>query len=105
MPAFGLGRTGRPAATGGLGYAPVGSVLPPVDSIVSDEPLDGLTSYVPPGATSELSDDSVLSAEPLSFSSVLPSDIIGAEGDDVVSEEPRDIVSETPSDLESEEPI
>lgn len=75
MPAFGLGKHGRPFVTGGLGYAPIGSTLPPVDAIISVEPVGGITGTVPSGATSWLPGDAV-SEEPSSLESEEPVKLI-----------------------------
>jgi hypothetical protein len=77
MPAFGLGHGARPFVTGGVGYSPVGSVLLPVDAIVSLEPVAG-----------------VIGQEPQNATSYEPEDIVGLlEETSLVSEEVLDLVS------------
>lgn len=105
MPAFGIGRTGRPATTGGIGFAPVGSVLTPVDSIISIEPLAPVIGSTPKDVTSTNPDDLISELNALLIESLEPEDITSATPiDPVTSVAPPDIVSEEPDSLESEEP-
>jgi hypothetical protein len=88
-PGSGLGGTYRPRLAGTMGYAPIGSVLPPVGEIISAEPTGEIISNVPDDLTSDEIDDVISSLEELLLVSAEPLDVVSKEiFDPVVSIEP-----------------
>ena len=104
-PGQGIGVTNRPVLGFTLGYYPVGSVLSPVDSIISDEPVSQVLSESPQNVTSFEPDDLISALNKMLIESLEPEGVISAEPiTSITSTEPPDIVSEEPEGLESEEP-
>ena len=113
-PGLGLGGTYRPRLAGTMGYAPVGSVLPPVGEITSAEPIGEIISDQPDSVTSDEIADVISSLEELLIESVEVTNVVSEEAQDATSfepvgeidsEEPSDIISDEPTDgIESEEP-
>ena len=113
-PGSSIGQTYRPHLAFTLGYAPIGSVLPPVDeiisslpaNIISDEVIEGIESLEQMLIESDEAIRAVESLEPLtSLESLEPEAIESLEVWALESEEPSDIVSDEPTDeIESEEP-
>jgi hypothetical protein len=62
-----------------MGYAPVGSVLPPVGEVISAEPIGDIISAVPDGLTSDEIADVISSLEALLIESVEPSGVVSEE--------------------------
>lgn len=78
-PGLGLGGTYRPRLAGTMGYAPVGSVLPPVGEIISAEPIGDIISDLPDSVTSDEIADVISSLEDLLIIAAEPTGVISSE--------------------------
>jgi hypothetical protein len=78
-PGLGLGGTYRPRLAGTMGYAPVGSVLPPVGEIISAEPIGDIISDLPDSVTSDEIADVISSLEELLIESVEVTNVVSSE--------------------------
>ena len=103
-PGQGIGVTYRPVLGFTLGALPVGSVLSPVDTIISEEFLAQVTSTEPENVTSLEGIASVMSEEAQDLVSDELWKVISSLSDGTISVLPPEVRSKLPSDIVSDEP-